>query len=175
MELTKPSFGKFASTYGLILGLIMIVISVTTYVTGLALEGAQWPQYLYYLIFPIVVIYAVSQFKKKNANMLSVSDGLKVGVLVGLISAIVFLIYNLIFNYIIDPEFMGQVMDVARDKMLEQNPDMSQEMIDKSMGFMEMFFNPFVLSAFWLAMSAIFGLIYGLIGGLVMKKENTHA
>src|SRR5690606_17854721 len=161
--------------YGVMLGLIMVVISVVTYVTGLALEGAQWPQYLYYLIFPIIVIYAISQYKKKNANLLTLSEALKIGVLVGVVSALIFVVYNLIFNYVIDPDFMGQMMDVGRDKMLEQNPNMTEEMVEQSMGFMEIFFNPFVLSAFWLAMSAIFGLLYGLIGGLVMKKENTHA
>lgn len=175
MEEQKLSPGKFAINYGIILGLIMVVISVITYITGLALEGAQWPQYLYYLIFPIIIIYAISQFKRKNANLLSLSEALKIGVLIGVISALVFVVYNLIFNYFIDPEFMGQMMDVGRDKILEENPNMTQEMVDQSMGFMEIFFNPFILSAFWLAMSAIFGLIYSLIGGLVMKKENTHA
>lgn len=175
MEAQQISPGKFSINYGVIVGLIMVVISVTTYVTGLALKGAQWPQYVFYLIFPILVIYAISQYKKKNANFLSLSEALKIGAMVGVISALVFVVYNLLFNYVIDPGFMDQMMDVGRDKMLEQNPNMTEEMIDQSMKFMEMFFNPFILSAFWLAMSTIFGLLYGLIGGLVMKKENTHA
>jgi len=174
METQKPAAGKFAMNYGIILGLIMVVISVITYVTGLALEGAQWPMAIYYLIFPIVIIYAISQYKKKNFNVLSLSDALKVGVLIGVLSAIVFVIYSLIFNYIIDPDFMNQMMDVARDNMMEQNPDMTEEMVDQGMKFVEMFQNPAISSAFWIAMSAIFALIYSLIGGLVMKKESNH-
>lgn len=171
MELQKPSPGKFAVNYGVILGLVMIVISVVTYVTGLALEGAQWPAVLYYLIFPVVILYAISQYKKLNANLLSLSDALKVGVLIGVISAIVYVIYSLIFNYIIDPDFMKQIQDVARDNLVEQNPEMTEEMVENSMKFVEMFMNPAISSAFWIAMSALFGLIYSLIGGLVMKKE----
>ncbi|OUR93327.1 hypothetical protein A9Q87_05095 [Flavobacteriales bacterium 34_180_T64] len=156
--------------YGLILGVIMILIAVVTYVTGMTLDGVQWPQYLYYIIFPIVIIYAISQYKKHNANVLSLGEAIKIGVVIAAISAIVYIIYGLIFNYIIDPDFMTQMMDVVRDKMLE-NPDITEEMVDQQMKFVEMFMNPLVGSAFWIAASMIFGLIYSLIAGLVMKKE----
>ena len=66
MEQEKLSPGKFAMNYGIILGIIMILISVITYVTGLALEGAQWPNWIYYVVFPIIILYAISQFKKQN-------------------------------------------------------------------------------------------------------------
>lgn len=171
METLKPAPGKFAINYGVILGLVMIVIYVLTYVTGLALEGAQWPTAIYYVIFAVVIFYAIAQYKKKNANLLSLSDALKVGVLIGVISAIVFIIYSLLFNYVIDPDFMRQMQDVARDNMLEQNPEMTEEMVEQGMKFVEMFMNPLISSAFWIAMSAIFALIYSLIGGLIMKKE----
>lgn len=171
METEKISAGKFSINYGVILGLVMVVISVLTYVTGLAIKGAQWPAAIYYLVFPIVIFYAISQYKKRNANFLSLSDALKVGVIIGIISAIVFVIYSLIFNYIIDPDFNNEMIAVAKDKMIEENPDMTQEMIDQGMKFVEMFANPWLMGAFWVAMSGIFGLIYALIGGLVMKKE----
>ncbi|OBX24589.1 uncharacterized protein DUF4199 [Gelidibacter algens] len=171
METQKLAPGKFAINYGVILGLVMVVISVIAYVTGLALEGAQWPTAIYYIIFPVVIFYAISQYKKRNASLLTLSEALKVGVLIGVISAIVFVIYSLIFNYIIDPDFVNQMKDVARDNMLEQNPDMTQEMVDQGMKFVEMFTNPAIMGAFWIALSALFGLIYALIGGLIMKKE----
>lgn len=170
MEEQKITIGKFAVNYGVILGAVMILIAVVMYVTGMALEGKQWPQYLYYLIFPTTIIYAINQYKTKNANMLSLGEGIKIGVLIGVISAILYIVYTLIFNYIIDPEFMGQVLEMAKDKMLEENPDMTEEMANQGLKFIEMFTNPFVSSAFWIALSAFFGLLYGLIGGLVMKN-----
>ena len=65
MESQKITPGKFALNYGLVLGLVMIIIGVVTYVTGMALKLVQWPQWLYYIIFPVTVIYAISQYKKK--------------------------------------------------------------------------------------------------------------
>ena len=170
MENQKLSTGKFAMNYGLILGVVMVLIGVITYVTGMALKGVQWPTYLYYIIFPIVIIYAIGQYKKHNANLLSLGEAIKIGVVIAAISAIVYIVYGLIFNYIIDPEFMGQMADVVRDKMLEDG-NLTEEMVDQQMEFVEMFMNPLVGSAFWIAASMIFGLIYSLIGGLVMKKE----
>lgn len=170
MEAQKPTVGKFAINYGVILGVVMILIGVISYVTGLALEGKQWPQWLYYIIFPIVIFYAISQFKKQNANVLSLGQAIKIGLVIAAISAVVYIIYGLIFNYIIDPEFMGQVKEVVRDKMLEA-PNATQEIVDQQMKMVEMFMNPIVGSALWIGLSLFFGLIYSLIGGLVMKKE----
>ncbi|WP_438963906.1 DUF4199 domain-containing protein [Winogradskyella sp.] len=171
MENQKPTAGKFALNYGVILGVLMIAIGVVTYVTGMALEGQQWPNIIYYIAFPVVIMYAISQYKKANANTLGLGDAIKVGLSIAVISAIVYLIYGLLFNYVIDPEFMGQMMEVQRDKLLE-NPNMTPEVVEQSMKMMEMMFNPFIGSAFWVAMSAFFGLIYSLIGGLVMKTKS---
>ncbi len=172
MEHQKPTTGKFALNYGIILGVVMIALSVISYVTGQALEGAQWPQVVYYIIFPLVIMFAISAYKKNNANVLSLGNAIKLGVVIGVISAIVYILYGLLFNYVIDPEFMGQLMEITAEKMIEQNPDMPQAQIDQSIGFMEMMFNPLIGSAFWIAMSALFGLIWSLIGGLVMKSNS---
>jgi len=170
MEAQQPTVGKFARNYGIILGVVMIIIGVMTYVTGLALEMAKWPNYIFYVVFAVVIFYAISQFKKENANILSIGQAIKLGVVIGAISGIVYIIYGLIFNYIIDPEFMGLMKEVVRDKMLEA-PNATQELVDQQMKYVEMFMNPLVGSAMWIGLSMLFGLIWGLIGGLVMKKE----
>jgi hypothetical protein len=170
MESQNVSVGSFAKNYGLVLGLILILISVLMYVTGLQLKGEQWPMYIYYIIFPTVIIYAISQYKKSNANILSLGSAIKIGLLIAVISAIVFAVYGLIFNYIIDPEFQGLAMEATRDKLLE-NPNLTEELVDQQMVMIKKFSNPLLGSAFWIALSAFFGLIYSLIGGLVMKKE----
>ncbi len=170
MESQNVSVGSFAKNYGLVLGLILILISVLMYVTGLQLKGEQWPMYIYYIIFPTVIIYAINQYKKSNANILSLGSAIKIGLLIAVISAIVFAVYGLIFNYIIDPEFQGLAMEATRDKLLE-NPNLTEELVDQQMVMIKKFSNPLLGSAFWIALSAFFGLIYSLIGGLVMKKE----
>ena len=125
---------------------------------------------IFYILFPLIIIYAIGQYKKQNGNLLSLSEALKVGLATAIISALVYAVYGLLFNYVIDPEFMGLVMESEMDKMLE-NSNMTEEMLEQSNNMMELFSNPLVGTTFWIALSAIFGLIYSLIGGLVMKKE----
>ena len=50
MEQEKLSPGKFAKNYGIILGLILVFLSVIMYVTGMQLEGKQWPMYIFSLL-----------------------------------------------------------------------------------------------------------------------------
>jgi len=170
MEDQKPTIGKFAMNYGVILGGVMILIAVIMYVTGMSLDGVQWPQYMYYIIFPVVIFYAISIYKRQNANILSLGEAIKIGVVAAAVSAIIYVIYGLIFNYLIDPEFMGQMKEVVRDKMLE-NANMTEEMVDQQMSVVEKFMDPVIGSAFWIAASMFFGLLWSLIAGLVMKKE----
>lgn len=170
METKTLSPGKFGVNYGIMLGLLIVVISVIMYVTGLSLEGAQWPMWVYYLIFAATIFYAISQYKKQNGNLLKLGEAIKTGLAIAAISALIFVVYNLIFSYIIDPGYNEQVMDVVRDKMME-NPNMTEEMVEQNMMGVEIFSHPLVLSGFWIAMSLFMGLIYSLIGGLIMKKE----
>lgn len=170
---TSPSPAKIGVNYGLLLGIILILISVVMYVTGMAYEGKQWPMYIYYVIFPVVIIFGIKNYKAENNTYLSLSEALKVGVLIGVISGIIFLIYNLIFNYIIEPDFGEQMIEISRNQMAEAGT-LTEEQIEMSIGWVRWMTNPFLGGAIWIAMSAFFALIYALIAGLVMKKENPY-
>jgi hypothetical protein len=170
METKTISPGKFGVSYGVILGLVIVVISVIMYITGMSLEGSQWPVWIYYLIFAIIIFYAVNQYKKTNGNLLKLGEAIKIGLVIGVISALFFGVYSIVFHYVIDPEFMGQMMEVAEEK-LRENPNLTEEMVEQQMKFVEIFTNPFMMMAWWAAMSLLFGLIYSLIAGLIMKKE----
>ena len=171
MEHQKPTTGKFALNYGIILGVVMLAIAVIMYVTGMALEGVQWPVFIYYILFPVIIIYAISKYKKHNANTLSLGDAIKVGLAIAIISALVYVVWIFLFNYVIDPEFSVQALEVAKEKMME-SPNMTEEQIEQSLELADMFSSPAAVSAFWIAMSLFFGLIYSLIGGLVMKNNS---
>ncbi|GAB1856548.1 hypothetical protein MHTCC0001_13830 [Flavobacteriaceae bacterium MHTCC 0001] len=170
METTKLTPGKFALNYGLILGVIGVLISIITYFTGMMERGEQWPFYIYYVIFAVFIFLTISKFKKQNNGLLTFGEALKVGVATAVISALVTSVFGLILHYIIDPELMDRAMEVAREKLYD-NPKMTEEMVDKSVEMMKKFSNPLIGTAIGIGGSAIFGLIYALIGGLVMKKE----
>ena len=168
VKTTSP--GKVGLTYGIYLGLILVIIQVVMYVTGMALEGVQWPIYIYYLIFPVLVILSIHAFKKNNNGYLSLSEALKAGIVTAVISGIIFLIYNLLLVYIIDPGYIELALERARENMAEAG-NLTEEQMDAGMQWVESLTNPLMGGAIWLAMSALFGLIYSLIGGATMKND----
>ena len=170
MDTQKIPAGKFGINYGLVLGAIMVLIAIAMYATDMAFNGQQWPVYLYYVAFPVIILYAISKYKTYNAGLLNLGEAMKTGMTVALISAIAYIVYILLFNYIIDPEYNSKVIEFATEQIA--NTDAPVEAKEMQLKMIEFFSNPIMGSAFWIAMSLIFGLIYSLIGGLVMKKEN---
>lgn len=168
METHKIPAGKFAVNYGLILGAIMVLIAIVMYAADMAFKGQQWPVYLYYVAFPIIILLTISKYKQYSAGWLSFGEALKVGLVVGLISALVYTVYIIIFNYFIDTEFNAKIIEYATDQIAQS--DAPVEAKEMQLKMIEFFSNPIMGSAFWIAMSLFFSLIYSLIGGLVMKK-----
>ncbi|TBN04780.1 DUF4199 domain-containing protein [Hyunsoonleella flava] len=170
MEEQQLSPGKFSVNYGLILGVIMIAITAITYFSGIMEKGEQWPNFILYIIFPVIIIYSINRYKKHNGGLLTLIDAIKVGVAVAVISALISTAFNALLFYVIDPYLTDRIMDITREKLYE-NPKMTEEMIDKTMETIKKFSNPWLGGAIGIGLSALFGLIYSVIGGLVMKKE----
>ncbi|KJD33327.1 hypothetical protein PK35_05570 [Tamlana nanhaiensis] len=170
MEHNTHSPSKFATNYGLVLGVIMILIAVLMYFSGMMLEGKQWPMIIYYILFPVIIIYCIMQYKKNNGNLLSLSEALKAGITTALISAIVYGLYNILFHYVIDPEFVNKIIAVTEEKLMG-TPNIPPEVAEQQLAWVKKLSNPLLGSAFWIALSLFFGLFYSLISGLIMKKQ----
>lgn len=168
---THYSTSKFSTSYGVILGLIIVVLTVIMYVTGMTDEGTQWPVYLYWLFFPVFIGYSVFEYRKKNNGFLDLKDAMKVGVTVALVGGVVYGIYNLIFMYVLEPETVEKVVQVAEEKMKEQSQNMTDEQIEQSLVFVRRFANPLFSSAMYLLLSAMFGFLYGLISGAIFQRK----
>lgn len=168
---TNYSTTKFSQPYGIILGLIIVVLAVLMYITGMIDIGEQWPVYLYYLFFPFFIGYAVFQYRKKNSGFLSLKDAMKVGVTIALIGGIVYGIYNVTFMYFIEPETVDKVVKIAEEKMYEQSPNMTEEQVAEAMKYVRRFSNPLFASAMYLLLSAMFGFFYGLISGAIFQRQ----
>jgi hypothetical protein len=173
MESEKLTAGKFGVNYGLYLGGIMIIIAILMYATNMALEGVQWPVYLYYVAFPVIILFAISKYKKSNANILSLGDALKLGLVIAIISALVYVVYIFIFNYVIDTEFNDKIIEVTESRIAET--DLPVQTKESQLKMIKRFSSPMAASIMWIALSMFFGLLYSLIGGLVMKRSADNA
>ena len=109
METQKITPGKYAINYGLILGGVMIAISIFMYATEMAFKQQQWPMYIYYVVFPVVIIMVLVSYKKHGAGYLSIGEALKLGLAIAAISAIVNILYGfLFFNFLMYVRFIAK-------------------------------------------------------------------
>lgn len=171
MDNENAPIKKTALNSGLIIGGLLLIIVAGMYATGALLEGVQWPMYIYYLVYPILIGYTVHSYRKANGGFLTLGQALKVGVTAAVIGGIIYAVYNIIFVTFIEPDFVTQMMEVTREKLFEQNPNMTEEQADMTMGFVEKFSDPYLGGAFFIVLSAFFGFIYSLISGLIFKRE----
>ena len=72
---------------------------------------------------------------------------------------------------ILDPDTMTKVMEYSIDQAIEQNPELTDEMIEAIEGSIEFFLSPSMIAVFGIASSLFFGSIISLITGLALKKN----
>mgnify|MGYP001601583768 FL=1 len=169
MENQKASIKTIALNYGGIWGVLTIALSVIAYVTDNYLERPMWLTISGSAIMLGIIVYGLKAFKLENEGFLSVSESLKTGLAISLIAAIIGTIYNYVFMTFIEPDFVSQSIEIAREQMLSQNPDMTQEQMDMAMGITEKMMTPMIMSAMGIIFTLFLGFITSLIAGLVMK------
>ena len=138
MENQKSSIKQIALNYGVIWGLLSIVLSVVAYVTNNYIDRPMWLTIAGLAIMIGIIVYGLKAFKSDNEGFLSVSEALKVGLAISVIAGIIGTIYNLLFVTVIEPEFINQTLEFTRETLITDNPEMTQEQMDMTMGITEM-------------------------------------
>ncbi len=170
MENDKASSKKIIINYGVILGIVSVLLGVVMYVTNVYTDPHWIFSVIGFLILIGVITYGIKAYKTSNNGFLELTDALKVGIGIALIGGIIGAIWTLLLTSVIEPEYTQQVMEVQREKLLE-NPDMTEAMVDQSIEMMEKFSSPYISIAFSIIGSLFFGFIISLFAGLIMKKK----
>ncbi|MGB1450510.1 MAG: DUF4199 domain-containing protein [Marinirhabdus sp.] len=175
MENQKASVKKIALSYGLVLALLSITLSVIVYVMDMTYDQPWWQNVLNFVFMLGCIVYGLKAFKRDNGGFMSLGQALKTGVAIALVSGIVGAIFLYLFVTVIEPDFTTNLLDATRTKMLEDNPNMPQEQMDMALGITENMATPWVMAAFGIIASMFFGFIISLIAGLIMKvKKPEH-
>jgi hypothetical protein len=168
MENQTTSSKSIMLNYGLYLGLASILIQLIIYVSGMTYDQPWWVQVLGLLVSIALVFMGTKAFRTNNNELLSFGEGLKVGVGISLVSAIIGVIYQQIFINFIEPDFMSNSMEVARQQMAEQN--LTSEQIDAAMQMSEGLSSPLATVGFTLIGALFVGFIISLFTTLILKK-----
>jgi len=151
---------------GLILAAVLIIY--TTILNFAGLETNQSLSWLTYLILVIGIIYFVFVYGKANNDDKTFGDLFAYGFKVSAVVAIILIVFLILFNLIF-PEFREKIYELTRQKLEEQGK-LSEDQITSAIDLIRKFF--------WLGMiggtaflTALFGVIGGLIGAAIAKKN----
>lgn len=170
MESEKASSKKIIINYGILLGIVSVLLGVVMYVTN-AYTDPHWTySVIGFLILIGIISYGIKAYKTSNSGYLTLTDAIKVGIGVALIGGIIGVLWSLTLTTVIEPDFTQQVLEVQREKMLE-NPDMTEEIVEQSMSIAEKFSSPFISTAVSIIGNLFFGFIISLFAGLIMQKK----
>ena len=169
MEENQPKPGKFALKFGLILGLVSIVFNVMLMSQGLHYEQTLPIQVIGIVILAVVALLGISQYRKANGGYLKLGDALKLGTGIAVVAGVVGLIYFFVMSNVIEPDYMDKVFEIGKQKALVDNPELTEEQIDQGIEMQKKF--AWISYPVILIIQAVLGLIIGLIGGLIFKKD----
>lgn len=171
METKNASVKNIAMNYGLILALSTIVLSVIVYAMGMHMEQPWWQSVLNFAIMTTSIVYGFKAYKKEGDGFLTLGEALKTGLAISLVAGIVGSIFTYLFVTVIEPDFVVQMLEVTREKMITDNPQMTEDQLEMAMTMTEKFMTPTMMTAFGLIASLFFGFIISLITGLIMKQN----
>ena len=171
MENQKIITAKTALNFGLISGGVSIVYSLMLFFLDIHYQGGTATSLIGYALLIGLVLWAIMHFKKNNDGYISLSEALKTGVGTALISAIIVCIYTIVMIQYLDPEFLDKSIEYQKQKMLQENPEISLESVNKIFDMQKEFSGPFIISGFIIIFNLFFGFIISLIVGLIVKKS----
>jgi hypothetical protein len=171
MENNTSSTRNIALNYGLILGFTTVLISVATYIIDMPLKTGWISGLLGVIVMIALIVLGIKKYKDGNDGYISLVEALKVGIAVALVGGIIGSLYQLVFLSYIDPNYISRVQELQLEQTLEQNPEMSNEQIQMMKDMGSKFSSPWISFAGALIGNLLFGFVFSLIGGLILKKD----
>ncbi len=170
MEENQPKTGKFALTYGLLLGAASAIFTFMLYTMDMHYQN-EWPVIVISIAISLTaLIVGMIQFKKANNGFMSFGQALKVGVGVSLIGGVIAIIFSLILSNFIDPEMVNKSMEFQKTKLMDSTA-LKVEQIEDQLEMQRKFTTPAMQILFGLLTSIVSGFIFSLIPALVLKKQ----
>ncbi len=159
--------------YGLILGGISIVWALILYVMDMHDSQDRSLQFIGAIISIVVIVFGLLEFRKRN-GFLTIPQSIKIAIIISLVSTIIFMLYYFILTNYMDPGMVERQINEIMDQYLANNPEVSDEMIDRYRSGQEMGRKPLFFVGIALIFSVITGLIFGLITGFILKRKKAE-
>ncbi len=159
---------QVAIKWGLILGIISIVIFLATYFGGFM--GDSWTSWISPIFSAVIMYLAHKEFKDQGNGFMSYGQGLGLGTLMSAISGAVSNLFVYVYIKFINTDYLVELLDISREKMEEGGT--SEDQIDAAMEMVEKFMSAEITVGIGLLASIFFGFIIALIVSAITKNND---
>lgn len=171
METPKNNKVKLAMTYGLILGLALIVLHIIQYMMEVY-KPPFWVNLLNYAAIVGVLVYGTIRYREDELQgNISYGQALGFGVLISLFASIVYGLYFFLLTSIIDPTYMEGFYAVIEETYIEMG--MSDDQIEAAMQIVKKFQSPLFMVVSSIFGFVLMGTVFSLITSIFLKKEKS--
>ena len=98
------------------------------------------------------------------------SDSLKLGLGISLINSILGVLFFFVLSNFLDPNMTEKTLQIVEQRLIEGNPEISQQELDTFIEATRQAMTPFTLSTAIIMASLFFGFLISLITGLFLKN-----
>ena len=177
----KVSPWPTGTRYGLFASLIAIVFGLVVQLTGLVdvtdqSSPTNWIVSMVNWAVMIGAIYMAVKHHRDNelGGYIDFGRGFMVGFIATLVMTALSLIWTYIFFAFIEPDLIAEIMDVTRERMIEEQ-GLSEEVADQQMSMTKFIFNPFGMAMTAGLGTMVGGLIISLIIAPILKNTPAGA
>ncbi len=169
------SVRPLGTRWGLIWGLVGVVLSLVFTVTGM-MDPTKNTFFslpnLLTMAAGITIVYfgLVAHRDTELGGYLTMGRSIGFAVYMSLIAGIISAVYLFVYLNYIAPDFLDKIWEAQMDKAEASGQD--PERVRQSMEIAKKFMSPPVMAIFAFLGSAFYGLIWGLLVGLFVKKES---
>ncbi len=152
---------------GLVISLLIIIFSMVLYFTGQITNQALG--YLQYVILIGGIIWSCTSYARQLNGNVTFGNVFAHGFKTTAVVIVLVTIYTILAIKVLFPEMLNIIIEQAKENMRKQ-PNVTDEQIDKGVGFMKNNFMTFAIAGIILIFGIV-GLISSLVGAAVAKKN----
>ena len=168
-EKAKAPFWKPAFIYGVILGVVGILLNLVFYF--LNLTTATWVGWVSIAVTIAVLVYCLVAYRNEYlGGFASFGQIFIMGLVIGIIASIISAAYTYLLYTVIDPDLVEKIRLAAEEKIMS-NPRIPENLYDSIFEKMEKRMQPGRMAMMALIVGPILNAIISLIIAAFVKKE----
>jgi hypothetical protein len=167
----RPGMGKTALTYGLLIGILVVVTQLAFYFSGLL--TSKYAGWISYVVILGGILLATKAFRDEvRGGFVSYGQTLGFGTLTIFFASILVGIYIFLFYKLIDPAAMSLLYEAAEQKIIDKNPNITDAELDMALSISQRLMKPGFMAFSTILNYTFLGFVMSLITSIFMKKNN---